>query len=51
MAKMEQPLEDQSESYSEKLERAKQLYQIYNNITFGSEEDSTNSRYLLQKIT
>jgi hypothetical protein len=39
------------ESLAEKIERAKQLYNLYNNITFGSEEDSAKSRYILQKIT
>ena len=48
---MEQYTENQqTENYADKLEKAKKLYALFNNITFGSEEDSTKSRYILQKI-
>ncbi len=51
IAQMEQSHENiQTSDYADKIERAKQLYCLYNNITFGSQEDSTKSRYILQKI-
>ena len=51
MQKMEQSMENtESESYAEKIERAKQLYCLYNNITFGGEAISATSRSILQKI-
>jgi len=49
---MKQSLEPmQSEDYSEKIEKARKLYQLFNNITFGNEEDSAESREILKQIT
>jgi hypothetical protein len=51
MAQMEQSIENlQTESLADKIQRAKHLYTLYNNITFGSQEVSSESRYILQKI-
>lgn len=48
---MEQCLETtQSEDYSEKLAKAKKLFQLYNDITFGDKIESTQSMMILQQI-
>ena len=51
MVQMQKFAEDMTlEEYQEKIERAKKLFQLYNNITFGSKIESTQSRIILQKI-
>jgi hypothetical protein len=51
MAQTEQTLADMPlEDFAEKIERAKKLFSLYNNITFGSKIESTQSRIILQKI-
>jgi len=51
MTKTEQLLENQKlGDYSEKIEKARKLYQLFNNITFGSEEDSAESREILKQV-
>ena len=50
MSEMKQCLEmAQSEDFSEKLEKAKQLYCLLNDISFGDDTDCVKSKCILQR--
>lgn len=40
----------QSEDFAEKIARAKQLFNLYNEITFGDEDVVKNSRAMLSQL-
>ena len=51
MQQFEQTMENQqNDDFSEKLEKAKKIYCLLNNITFGDEIESAKSRIVLQRI-
>jgi hypothetical protein len=48
---MEQELEkSELEQYEKKIERAKKLYVLFNDITFGNEVEATKSRIILRHL-
>ena len=51
MIKTQQIIEDMSkEEFSQKLEKAKQIYCLLNDITFGNERESALSRMRLNRL-
>jgi hypothetical protein len=51
MAKMEQMMEtSETDDFSEKLERAKQIYALLNDVTFGNGTEATISRMRLNRL-
>jgi acyl-CoA-binding protein len=38
------------EEFTEKIERAKKLYALFNDVTFGDKIESTQSRIVLRKL-
>jgi len=45
MEKLESP-----ESYEQKIERAKKLYSLFNDISFGNKIDAIKSRIVIKQV-